>query len=196
MESSTHSYKKGTVQWARSRSPSRGRAGGAISGARSWQRLGYSSQGRREATGLVLGKHVEARRRRGRHTVHPYSVHICFASHACGRGQPQQPERELARPRAAARPWPRSPTVAHPARAPRESQAYPVVGRAPIQRSLLRTAENLASRLAYPNELPLRHVRPRFRLPASPARPRHASQGAYPSIATPYGPEFAASHNF
>ena len=54
----------------------------------------------------------------------------------------------------------------------------------PIHRSLLRTAENDASRPTYPSELAIRHLRPRFRLPTPPTRPRHASQGAYPSIAT------------
>ena len=79
---------------------------------------------------------------------------ICFASHACGRGQ--QPERELARPRAAARPWPRSPTVAHPAHALRQSLAYPQVARVSTQQRLRLTAEKRAWPRASTDALPLR----------------------------------------
>ena len=68
----------------------------------------------------------------------------------------QQPERELARPRAAARPWPRSPTVAHPAHALRQSLAYPQVARVSTQQRLRLTAEKRAWPRASTDALPLR----------------------------------------
>ena len=114
----------------------------------------------------------------------------------------QQPERELARPRAAARPWPRSPTVAHPAHALRQSLAYPQVARVPTQQRLRLTAEKRAWPRASTDALPLRvkaegfgylHLRhdrgmPRkVRIPQSPPRMAQNSRRA---------PTFDPSKNF
>ena len=105
----------------------------------------------------------------------------------------QQPERELARPRAAARPWPRSPTVAHPAHALRQSLAHPLVARVSTQQRLRLTAEKRAWPRASTDALPLRvkaegfgylHLRhdrgmPRkVRIPQSPPRMARNSRRA------------------
>ena len=115
--------------------------------------------------------------------THTVSIHASPAMHAAAASQ--QPERELARPRAAARPWPRSPTVAHPAHALRQSLAHPLVTRVSTQQRLRLTAEKRAWPRASTDALPLRvkaegfgylHLRhdrgmPRkVRIPQSPPR--------------------------
>ena len=88
--------------------------------------------------------------------THTVSTPASPAMHAAAASQ--QPERELARPRAAARPWPRSPTVAHPAHALRQSPAHPLVDRVPTQQRLRLTAEKRAWPRASTDALPLRHL--------------------------------------